>query len=136
MTLVVIGDSNANHATNSTSVQFASTGGRAPSSQFLGDPNHTGFDLRNSDGQTVAKVVLLPDGEGSVYDTTLAKTPGYTYWLWVTGSNGAVRVGTLDQVRFGKFTVHGPMTGATISAEKRGTDPITPGTPVASGSRS
>jgi hypothetical protein len=68
---------------------------------------------------TLASVVVTPNGEGALFDTNLPARAGVRYWFWVSGANENIRVGAVD-TRPGNgfvFAVHGPMTGAIISAE-------------------
>jgi hypothetical protein len=131
VTLVVVIDNGQN--TRGTSVQFAAQADRGAASRFLTGPHHT-IDLKDAAGRVLGRVVLTPAGDGALYDTNFPpRQDGTTYWFWVSGANGALRVGTLQQLSFSMFTVHGPMTGALISAEPSGTQPVHPGIIVAQG---
>jgi hypothetical protein len=73
----------------------------------------------NVDSSVTAKVVLLPDGRGFVYDSTLPSLPaGRTYQLWVVVHNTPISAGVLgDTVSAVPFAAAGPVTAFAITEE-------------------
>jgi hypothetical protein len=103
----------------------ASTSGVA---QVLAEPGARTGVLRATNGETVGRVALGPEGQGFLYHLALAAPASEPRWLWLITGSDPVRVGRITDARTVHFIVHGDVRaveGVLVTTE-HGT-PATPG---------
>jgi hypothetical protein len=132
VTLVVVND--AGNGSRWGDVEYIRRETRAAVSRLQDTQGSDTFELTGDAGETLARVVVTPEGEGALYGVVLPPRSDRTYWFWLSGSGEARPVHDFATAGM-LFEFDGDVTGAFVTAEEPGTTPTEPDDIVAQGRR-